>query len=238
MRKGISLYLKVDQARGDRGGEDDKTKSLLNNENHKTYFWKEQPEFNLQLVQIIVLYVVYYLTIYLLCFIHEARSEGLAGAFYAILALLPPVLFGIECPSVLQMHTILASTGNLLDKEILDSISNKDKQGREKLVSDAKSDTNRLNKTDQWISSSEDSDDDDLGLPLSKHLAPVRVKQFKATTAAQLQPILPDISTLTAPKSDNAQLSFADMMKARAMKKQHELKNTEANSNSDEMTPA
>eukprot|EP01001_Neometanema_parovale_P001515 NODE_1176_length_1850_cov_30.537348_g1116_i0.p1 GENE.NODE_1176_length_1850_cov_30.537348_g1116_i0~~NODE_1176_length_1850_cov_30.537348_g1116_i0.p1 ORF type:complete len:429 (+),score=53.65 NODE_1176_length_1850_cov_30.537348_g1116_i0:79-1365(+) len=97
--------------------------------NHNNYFWFGNPAITLQLVQILMLYVVYYTTLLIMSMIYEC-THAAQGAIWLLVGLAPILCFYLQLPNCMQMLSILASTGNLLDTDILEEMYQKDLQGK------------------------------------------------------------------------------------------------------------
>eukprot|EP01012_Entosiphon_sulcatum_P005964 TRINITY_DN12780_c0_g1_i1.p2 TRINITY_DN12780_c0_g1~~TRINITY_DN12780_c0_g1_i1.p2 ORF type:complete len:490 (-),score=123.62 TRINITY_DN12780_c0_g1_i1:147-1616(-) len=94
--------------------------------NHQYYFWRQDPLFTLQLMQIVMLCMFFYAAVIIISMGREMKqlySIALVSASFV-----PPIIFMLLCPPLLQMVTIIASTGNLLDTELLHKIKQKDQK--------------------------------------------------------------------------------------------------------------
>eukprot|EP01006_Ploeotia_vitrea_P007532 TRINITY_DN17328_c0_g1_i1.p1 TRINITY_DN17328_c0_g1~~TRINITY_DN17328_c0_g1_i1.p1 ORF type:complete len:562 (+),score=10.77 TRINITY_DN17328_c0_g1_i1:35-1720(+) len=125
---------------------------------HKNYFWFRKPDLELQLLQIILIYEVYYLTVLLLSMIAEVLhhmgagaihpSDGAVGVVLIIVGFVPPLCFVLMTPAAVQILTILSSTGNLLDRQTLQDIYNKDEKQRQSLIQQVKDTEEQLEEPD------------------------------------------------------------------------------------------
>eukprot|EP00754_Rhynchopus_humris_P014881 Rhum_TRINITY_DN14416_c1_g1::Rhum_TRINITY_DN14416_c1_g1_i1::g.87860::m.87860 len=98
------------------------------------YFWRT-PTFNIELIQIILLYQVFYMATVVVNFSYrlwlygkEADAIG-RSAFLIILCFAPSVVvFAIVLPRMLPNFTVLASVGEYIDHSVLIGILNTDKR--------------------------------------------------------------------------------------------------------------
>eukprot|EP01012_Entosiphon_sulcatum_P005135 TRINITY_DN12199_c0_g1_i1.p1 TRINITY_DN12199_c0_g1~~TRINITY_DN12199_c0_g1_i1.p1 ORF type:complete len:496 (+),score=91.85 TRINITY_DN12199_c0_g1_i1:31-1488(+) len=91
----------------------------------RTYFWKGDPTVALRALQAVMLSIVFLLTILIISMAWESWHFSL-GPVVPLAAATPPTLFMILGPTLLQRLAIIASTGNLLDNELLVKIAKKD----------------------------------------------------------------------------------------------------------------
>eukprot|EP01012_Entosiphon_sulcatum_P014897 TRINITY_DN1991_c0_g1_i1.p1 TRINITY_DN1991_c0_g1~~TRINITY_DN1991_c0_g1_i1.p1 ORF type:complete len:549 (-),score=83.65 TRINITY_DN1991_c0_g1_i1:256-1881(-) len=131
-------------------GHDEKAEPLLEGGwDHHDFFFFRSPDVTLQGIQITVIFIVYYLSLLIISYISESKKQAssqgniLPWVLFAC-SLIPPLLFMIELPNVLQLMTILSSTGNLLDEELLEDIYSKDYSNRQELVDRAKEENLRF----------------------------------------------------------------------------------------------
>ena len=99
------------------------------------YFWRGAPSFNVKLIQVMLLYQVFYLATVVINFSYRLWQHGKENGKMEVAALLifatyapSVVVFGYVLPKMLPNFTVLASLGEFIDHSVLLSILDADKK--------------------------------------------------------------------------------------------------------------